>query len=203
MAISKTMTVGGSTNATHYETLGISKNASQDEIKKSYRELSLKLHPDLNKEHSCGEKFKFIANAHSVLSSSVERRKYDRQLVEDIMWKRGTDPHRRGGNNFSGAHWGNRRPAKPGLHVVMETLSNPRYFLFGIIGFGGITLVGSVLGGVSSKRPEYHHHEPMVEAWKNPSTGRFEQPAPWDKEYQRIKPKLEMIPREKVWKRHT
>ena len=53
---------------THYETLGVPKTASQDEIKKVFRELSMKYHPDLNKEHLCGEKFKAIANAHSVLA---------------------------------------------------------------------------------------------------------------------------------------
>eukprot|EP00536_Pseudo-nitzschia_multiseries_P000640 jgi/Psemu1/300241/fgenesh1_kg.8_\ len=84
----------------------------------------------------------------------------------------------------------------------METLTNPRYFMVGLIGFGGVAVLGSLLGGVSSKRPEYHYKEPLVEAWKNPLTGRYEQPAPWDKEYQRIKPKLELVPRDKVWKRH-
>lgn len=188
--------------ASHYETLGVSKDASQDEIKKTFRQLSLKFHPDLNKEHSCGEKFKLVANAHSVLSSPSERRHYDRQLAEDLLWKRGMDHPNRGPNtDFSGRR--GRPPPRPPGHVVMETLTNPRYFVMGVVGFGGVALVGYLLGGLSSKRPEYHHHgQPLVEAWKNPATGRFEQPAPWDKEYQRIKPKLEMVPREKVWKRH-
>lgn len=190
------MNFGG--KATHYETLGVSKDASQDEVKRNFRELSLKFHPDLNKEHSCAEKFKAIANAHSVLSSPKERQKYDRLLAEDLVWKRGTDYHRRG-NNFSGAR---RWPPKPAGHVVIETLTNPRYFLLGVAGFGAVALLGSLLGGVSSKRPEYHNQETLVEAWKNPATGRYEQPAPWDREYQRLKPKLEMVPRGKVWKRH-
>mmetsp|Transcript_743 Transcript_743/g.1706 ORF Transcript_743/g.1706 Transcript_743/m.1706 type:complete len:198 (-) Transcript_743:3007-3600(-) len=195
------MIIGGSTNATHYETLGISKDANQDEIKRTFRELSLKFHPDLNQEHSCGEKFKAIANANSVLTNPVMRKKYDHELMEELMWKRGTHRYRRGTNHASGANWGNRGPPKATGHVVMETLTNPRYFLLGLVGYGGVVLVGSFLGSISSKRPEYHQDERLVEAWKNPSTGRFEQPAPWDKDYQRIRPKLEMVPREKVWKR--
>jgi len=184
-----------STNTSHYETLGVSKTASQDEIKKQFRELSLKFHPDLNKEHSCGEKFKAIANAHSVLSNPFERKNYDRKLAEDLLWKRGMD---RGSPGFH-----RQRPPKPTGHVVMETLTNPRYALMGIGVVGGVAFLGSLLGNLSSKRPEYHHHgSALVEAWKNPATGRFEQPAPWDKEYQRLKPKLEMVPRDKVWKRH-
>lgn len=196
------MTNDGYTNQTHYETLGISKDASQDEIKRTFRRLSLKFHPDLNREHSCGERFKVIANAHTVLANPTERKRYDRRLMEDIMWKRGTDHRHRGANNFSGTDGRYRRPPKPAGHVVMETLTNPRYFMVGLIGFGGVAVLGSLLGGVSSKRPEYHYKEPLVEAWKNPLTGRYEQPAPWDKEYQRIKPKLELVPRDKVWKRH-
>mmetsp|Transcript_24267 Transcript_24267/g.67211 ORF Transcript_24267/g.67211 Transcript_24267/m.67211 type:complete len:198 (+) Transcript_24267:114-707(+) len=189
-------------NLTHYEILGVSKDASHDEIKRTFRRLSLKFHPDLNKEHSCGEKFKVIANAHTVLANPEERKTYDRQLMEDIIWRGGTEYRRGGVKGFSGADRRYRRPLKPTGHVVMETLTNPRFFMLGLIGFGGVAVLGSILGGVSSKRPEYQSYEPLVEAWKNPLTGRYEQPAPWDKEYQRMKPKLELVPREKVWKRH-
>lgn len=192
---------------THYDILGVSKGASLEEIKAAFRKLSLKTHPDLKKETSCGETFKKIANAHSILSNTHERRRYDRQLQEDAMWRGrggfpGSDNHNdrfHGGGNF-------RRPghrsAKPGMHVVMETLSNPRYIFLGMAGFGGMAFLGAMLGGMSSNRPEYHHyHEPLVEAWKNPQTGRWEQPAPWDPIYQQLKPKLEMVPREKVRRR--
>jgi hypothetical protein len=197
---------------THYETLGVSKGATQEEIKSAFRKLSLETHPDLNKETSCGETFKRIANAHSTLSNPSERRVYDRQLQEDTMWRGGRgfsghhhrhhhDPNRfYGGDNFYRSR--RHRPAKPAIHVVMETLSNPRYVFLGVAGFGGVAVLGAMLGDMSSSRPEYHYHEPLVEAWMNPQTGNWEQPAPWDPDYQKLQPTLEMVPRGKVRQRN-
>jgi len=60
-----------------YETLGISENASADEIKKSYRKLARKYHPDINKEESAVEKFKEINAAYEVLSDEQKKAQYD------------------------------------------------------------------------------------------------------------------------------
>lgn len=60
-----------------YETLGISENASADEIKKSYRKLARKYHPDINKEESAIEKFKEINAAYEVLSDEEKKAQYD------------------------------------------------------------------------------------------------------------------------------
>ena len=60
-----------------YETLGVSENASADEIKKSYRKLARKYHPDINKEESAVEKFKEINAAYEVLSDSDKKAQYD------------------------------------------------------------------------------------------------------------------------------
>jgi curved DNA-binding protein len=60
-----------------YDTLGVSENASADEIKKAYRKLARKYHPDINKEESAVEKFKEINAAYEVLSDPQKKQQYD------------------------------------------------------------------------------------------------------------------------------
>lgn len=61
-----------------YDTLGVSENASAEEIKKAYRKLARKYHPDINKEESAQEKFKEINAAYEVLSDPEKKQQYDR-----------------------------------------------------------------------------------------------------------------------------
>lgn len=62
----------------YYETLGVGKGASQDDIKKAYRKLALKYHPDRNPDNKqAEEKFKEAAEAYEVLSDAKKRQKYD------------------------------------------------------------------------------------------------------------------------------
>jgi len=60
-----------------YEVLGVSKNASQAELKKAYRQLALKYHPDRNKASDAADKFKEISEAYEVLSNSEKKKTYD------------------------------------------------------------------------------------------------------------------------------
>ena len=60
-----------------YETLGVSENASADEIKKAYRKLARKYHPDINKDESAVDKFKEINAAYEVLSDTEKKTQYD------------------------------------------------------------------------------------------------------------------------------
>lgn len=61
----------------YYEILGISKSASDADIKKAYRRLAKKYHPDVNKEPDAAEKFKEVQEAYDVLSDAQKRSQYD------------------------------------------------------------------------------------------------------------------------------
>ena len=61
----------------YYDILGVSKNASQDEIKKAYRKMSKKFHPDINKEPGAEEKYKEVQEAYETLGDEQKRAAYD------------------------------------------------------------------------------------------------------------------------------
>ena len=61
----------------YYKILGVSKNASQDEIKRAYRKLAHEYHPDKNQVHADGARFKEINEAYQVLSNPQKRSQYD------------------------------------------------------------------------------------------------------------------------------
>src|ERR1700704_5223672 len=82
----------------YYETLGVPKQASVDDIKKAYRKLARKYHPDLNPGDKKSEKtFKEINEAYEVLSDADKRAKYD-QL--------GSNWQRAGAQQPGGFNWG-------------------------------------------------------------------------------------------------
>src|SRR3954451_13879682 len=62
----------------YYKLLGVDKKASQEDIKKAYRKLARKYHPDTNKEAGAEDRFKRISEAYDTLGHPDKRKKYDR-----------------------------------------------------------------------------------------------------------------------------
>lgn len=72
----------------YYETLGVGRSASQDEIQKAYRKLARKYHPDVSKAEGAEDKFKQITEAYEVLKDPDKRKRYD---ALGANWKAGQD----------------------------------------------------------------------------------------------------------------
>ncbi len=96
----------------YYEILGVKKNASEDELKKAYRDLAKKYHPDKNKGNKEAEsKFKEISEAYAVLSDAEKRAQYDR-LGREAFGPGGANPF--AGFDFSQFMGGGARGRKAG-----------------------------------------------------------------------------------------
>lgn len=85
----------------YYKVLGVPRNASTDDIKKAFRKLAVKYHPDKNQGNkSAEEKFKEISEANEVLSDPEKRKKYDEMGAN---WKHYEQMHRQSGSRPTGS----------------------------------------------------------------------------------------------------
>jgi curved DNA-binding protein len=89
----------------YYEALEVSRDASEDEIRQSYRRLARRYHPDVNKEAGAEDRFKQISEAYDVLRDPEKRARYDRlgasgRAGRDASGASGSDEAFRGGNGF-------------------------------------------------------------------------------------------------------
>jgi molecular chaperone DnaJ len=107
----------------YYAVLGVPRGAGEEEIKKAYRKLAFKYHPDLNKEPTASEHFKEINQAYEVLSDPEKKAKYDRWGQADAGWGRGFEGFGFGGLGdlfdafFSGTTTTTRRAAQRGADI--------------------------------------------------------------------------------------
>lgn len=123
----------------YYEVLGVSKSATPEEIKKAYRQLALKYHPDRNPDDKdAEEKFKEAAEAYSVLSDENKRARYDRYGFA------GMNGGSASGGGFSGGF------GDFDLNDILNSVFG-RGFDFGGFNFGGFG-GGSGRGGVARQR---------------------------------------------------
>ena len=117
----------------YYEVLGVKKDATADEIKKAYRKMAIKYHPDKNPgDKEAEEKFKEAAEAYDVLSDSEKRAKYDRF------------GHNMGPQGFGGGSYGSGGFGGFGGGMSMEDIFAQFGDIFGDVGgFGGFSGGGS------------------------------------------------------------
>merc|ERR1712170_317154 len=81
----------------YYKILGVARGASDDEIKKAYRKLALKYHPDKNQTAGAEEKFKEIGEAYDVLSDPKKKQVYDQYGEEGLKGGMGSSGGAGGG----------------------------------------------------------------------------------------------------------
>ena len=103
----------------YYQTLGVEKTATPDEIKKQYRRLAHKYHPDVSKEKGAEEKFKAMKEAYEVLKDPEKRKAYD-QMGSGYRGGESLSPPR--GWEFEGARGGSTRYAQADFSDFFESL---------------------------------------------------------------------------------
>jgi curved DNA-binding protein len=144
----------------YYKILGVARTATADEIKKSYRRLARKFHPDVSKEKDAEQKFKEVQEAYEVLKDPEKRAAYD-QLGSE--WKSGQQfrppPDWGSGFEFRGGPRQSRGTRQGGAYTEeyeeAEGFSDFFSSLFGGRGFGGAG--GNPFGGGASRAARDHH----------------------------------------------
>jgi len=128
----------------HYRVLNLQSNANEAEIKKAYRKLSLKVHPDKNSAPHADEAFKAVGLAYATLSDPQKRNIYDRYGEED------PDSRGGGGGGGGGPFGGGRRGGgvhMHGQHVDPEDIFNAFFGGAGMPGGGGVHFYSNGFGG--------------------------------------------------------
>ena len=122
----------------YYKILGVTKGATDAELKKAYRKLALKYHPDKNQAKEAEEKFKEIGEAYEVLSDEKKRRIYD-QVGEDGL---------KNGAGQSGPNMNGGMPNFSGGTSFKFSQSDPRETFAKFFGSSGVGGFGGFSGGL-------------------------------------------------------
>ncbi|MCF0245968.1 MAG: molecular chaperone DnaJ [Ileibacterium sp.] len=137
----------------YYEVLGVDKSADAAAIKKAYRKLAMKYHPDVNKEPGAEDKFKEINEAYEVLSDEEKRRNYDQYGFA------GVDPNFAAGQGFQGGFGGQGFDFSD---LFGQGGFSSGSYSSGGFGNGGFEdIFGSFFGGGGSRSQTYRNTRPM------------------------------------------
>ena len=146
-----------------YDMLGVSKGASDDEIKKAYRKLARTLHPDVNPDKKAQEKFKAVTAAYELLSNKDKRRRYDAGEIDEKgnptpfgsgFYDKGSGAG--GFNGFGGRTY--RQGNTTYTNINPEDLAN----MFGGMGGGGFNFADLFgMGGMSGMRGGRRSYQPQ------------------------------------------
>lgn len=131
-----------------YEVLGVDRNADAATIKKAYRKLAMKYHPDVNKEPDAEDKFKEINAAYEVLSDEEKRKMYDQYGFAGI------DP------NFN-PNFGQGSPFGQGGFDFSDIFGNGGFSSFGGSSSGGFEDIFGDLFGAGARSRTYQNNRPM------------------------------------------
>jgi len=131
-----------------YKILGINENASHDEIKKAYRGLSLKFHPDRNPAPDATEKFKQINEAYGILGDEQKRKQYEMERQNPFM---------RMGNMGHGMHGMHAAPNMGEMDEILKAFFGGMPFMGGMGGMGGMDELNG-MGGMPGFPPGAQFH---------------------------------------------
>ena len=135
----------------YYKTLGVSKSASEKEIKSAYRKLARKHHPDVNQDDKNAEaRFKEINEAYEVLSDSSKRAKYDQLGSNWNQWQQRGSPGNFNWGDWMGGAGGARTQQQNARYATAEDLGD----LFGSGGGGFSDFFTTIFGGMAGAQQQ-------------------------------------------------
>lgn len=117
----------------HYEVLGVDRNVSPKDLKKAYKKLAKKWHPDLNRDNLkvAEEKMRDINIAYDTLSDEVKRLDYDKKLDASAKTQTQTGSRRKTSSNFAHQHTRKQTSAKTATNVDFDDIHQSFESFFG------------------------------------------------------------------------